>query len=419
MDTVYLFGAGINCEVTGPDDIKPPLARDFFSKVLKPPRLSDDFTIKQLAPLFDFIQKFWHLDKSQLLTAELDLEECFTFIELQRREAYFREDPEKLAEASGIQGLLTGLLFNYLSHLNVLPNFSPEFVELGRLIYVQGSPVLTFNYDTLLESAIENASPPNTAAEKAYLRWEYNASRQRTGLCTALRQQGLSEEEIFNRSYNYDEISDEHIAYSHHLWNPFLAYKPQFDEITLQTAGLSRVVSGERYYGHLGNAKEHAPFLKLHGSLGWYVHSGYWLDGTRLSGEAAANMGKTVLERGRLTGLFEPPKMNRSLEILLPLIMTPVLNKPYDEHPVFQAIWTEARKQLEKCQRLVVGGYSFPPTDFHVRRLLREVFCDRSPQDLCVINPDHSIVRTVKCLCNYRGPVMLCNSLAEFIQKGN
>lgn len=419
MNTLYLFGAGINCAVTGFEGIKPPLGRDFFSKALKPPRLSDELALKQLSPLFELIQKYWHLDRIQLLTADLDLEECFTFIELQRREAYFREDQEKLVEASEIQGLLTRLLFDYLSDLNLWPNFSPEFMELGRLIYAQKSPVLTFNYDTLLESAIENASPRNFAAEEAYLRWEQNAGRQRYDLATALRQQGLSEDDIFEKTYTYDEISDEHIAFSHHNWNPFLAYRPHFDEITLHTAGLPRIVSGETYYGHPENARKHAPFLKLHGSVGWYVHSGYWLDGTRLSGEAASNAGKTVLERGSRMRLFGSWMADNSGEILLPLIITPVLNKPYEEYSVFRAIWAEARDQLGKCERLVIGGYSFPPTDFHVRRLLREVFCDQGPQNLCVINPDYLTVRTARDLCNYRGPVMQCNDLADFIQNAN
>ncbi len=39
----------------------------------------------------------------------------------------------------------------------------------------------------------------------------------------------------------------------------------------------------------------------------------------------------------------------------------------------------------------MIAGYSFPPTDFHVRRLLREAFSDRSPHELHVINPDSAV----------------------------
>ena len=127
--------------------------------------------------------------------------------------------------------------------------------------------------------------------------------------------------------------------------------------------------------------------------------------------------GATVLRRS--SARFNMPEIDYSYaEVLLPLILTPVLIKPYDEHPVFQTIWAEARKELEKCRRLVIGGYSFPPTDFHVRRLLREAFCEHHLEELCVINPDTSVVPRAKDMCNYQGSVLVCSNLEEFIKKG-
>ena len=52
-------------------------------------------------------------------------------------------------------------------------------------------------------------------------------------------------------------------------------------------------------------------------------------------------------------------------EILLPLIITPVLNKPHDQHVIFRNVWAQARTELSECRMLVIAGYSFPPTDFH------------------------------------------------------
>jgi len=104
-------------------------------------------------------------------------------------------------------------------------------------------------------------------------------------------------------------------------------------------------------------------------------------------------------------------------EFLLPLILTPVLNKPYDQHSVFRTVWAEARRELKECRRLVVGGYSFPPTDFHVRHLLRETFADKGPEDLCIINPDPNVVSTVKDLCNYPKAVTVCKDSEEFLRK--
>jgi len=234
VDTTFLLGAGINRAVSSTDGLKPPLARDFFRQALRQPRLAAEYSQHSLSPLLDLIQKYWRLDRSQLLETDFDLEECYTFIELQRREAYFREDSDSLAQASRIQSLLTGLLLDYLSEFELwlfdtstaTTGTPSTFQEFGRLIYRTRSGVLTFNYDTLLESAIENASPRNQEADNALIRRESSA---------ALRQQGLSEEDIFDKTYNYNEIFDEDVSFSHRQWNPFLAYKVRFDEVALHT----------------------------------------------------------------------------------------------------------------------------------------------------------------------------------------
>ena len=228
MDTAFVLGAGINRSVVGPDGLRPPLARDFFKQALRLPGLAHASVQAQLSPLLDFIQKYWRLDKNQLLTTDLDLEECYTFIELQRREAHFRQDVNARAEASRILYLLTGLLFEYLGECENWHYTAPTFGEFGQLIHRSRSAVLTFNYDTLLESAIERASPPNLDASQALMQ------RERT-----------------SHNSSTDEIQDDEVSYSFYTWNPFLAYKVHFDEVTLRTPGISRTVPGPRYYDFL------------------------------------------------------------------------------------------------------------------------------------------------------------------------
>jgi len=417
MSTIFIIGAGINRSVQGPDGIMPPLAGDFFRQALRHPRLAEDFNQDQLSPLMEFIYKYWRLDRRQLEINNFDLEECYTLIELQRRESYFKDDSDGLERTSHIQYLLTSLLLDYLSECEHWIYNASAFQELGRIILQTNSGVLTFNYDTLLESVIENASPPNKNALEALTRREQSMAQRRVESSNIMRQQGLNEEEIINKVYDYDGVTDEHIAYSFHQWNSYLAYRVRFDEVALRVPGLLRIVPGAQYYEHPSNTLEHTPFLKLHGSLGWFVHSGYRIDGERLTADENVKEGKTVLRRS--SARLNMPEIDYSYaEVLLPLILTPVLNKPYDEHPVFQTIWAEARKKLEKCHKLVIGGYSFPPTDFHVRRLLREAFCEHQLEELCVINPDTSVVPLAKELCNYQGSVLVCSNLEEFIKKG-
>lgn len=59
---------------------------------------------------------------------------------------------------------------------------------------------------------------------------------------------------------------------------------------------------------------------------------------------------------------------------------------------IYREIWTEARKELGTRKKLVIGGYSFPPTDFHVRRLFREAFAKGRPDELIIINPNTEVV---------------------------
>jgi hypothetical protein len=241
----------------------------------------------------------------------------------------------------------------------------------------------------LLESAIELASPRRLGAEKT----------------------------LSSRDPMDNVINDDDIAYSPHEWNPYVAYKVRFDEVELLTPGITRMVEGTRYYGHIRNQVDLPAFLKMHGSLGWFFHSGYRVDGVHLEGEGDSQTGRSVLRRG-LYRLGHPSIDYANIEILLPLIITPVLNKPYDRHPVFQTIWEQARVELRHCKRLVIGGYSFPQTDFHVRRLLREVFSDNCLEELCIINPNTIIIGVAKDLCNYKMPVTVCKDIEEFLSMG-
>ncbi len=47
-----------------------------------------------------------------------------------------------------------------------------------------------------------------------------------------------------------------------------------------------------------------------------------------------------------------------------PLLITPVRQKKYDAYgPMIESLWNQAVKALEEVSRVVIVGYSFPPTD--------------------------------------------------------
>jgi hypothetical protein len=400
----YLVGAGINRGILGQQQRELPLARDFFRYVLGQPDSSSGLRATCLQPLWDFIGRYWHMSKDALKAKDFDLEECFTLLELQRLEATKTGNIEVLRLTSELESLLAGLLGECFGAAEHWLYFSPPFAgsmvsqhqAFGRRIYEEQAAVLTFNYDTLLERAVACGSP--LAPE---------ASRPR----------------VVHDPPCYDDIPDIDARWS---WNSRLAYKVHFDELVVRPGGAVPEV-GEKYYASLGaREKEHPPFLKLHGSVDWYYRSGYTMVGE-----------KWIESNGRAPRtrwMRHFPQIGCSVvghdgEVLLPLLITPVLNKPVDEHPrpadvrqavlghFFHDVWQRARDVLKTTKTLVVAGYSFPPTDFHVRRLLREAFADHALDELCVVNPDTSVASVVRDLCNFHKPIFVCRDIAEYLSR--
>jgi hypothetical protein len=99
---------------------------------------------------------------------------------------------------------------------------------------------------------------------------------------------------------------------------------------------------------------------------------------------------------------------------LVPLILTPTLHKAVGVPP-FAALWESARDVLRQTKVLVIVGYSFPATDFHVRRLLREAFADRAPERLCIVNPDTSVVSISRDLSHFTGTALVSRDVEAYL----
>ena len=59
-EIVYVFGAGINRSIKDYQNLRPPLATDFFRQVLRHEMLEAEGQ-EELEELFDYIQKYWKL----------------------------------------------------------------------------------------------------------------------------------------------------------------------------------------------------------------------------------------------------------------------------------------------------------------------------------------------------------------------
>jgi hypothetical protein len=375
-----ILGAGTNRSLQDENGMRPPLARDLFIQALANPRLTEERMLARMGVVFDYIARFWHLSIEQLRERDFDLEECYTLLHLQREEALASKDERQLLELRKVEYQLSFYFARCLAQFDHVYFGDGPFRYLADQILEKKFAVLTFNYDTLLERALESAS----------------------GL--KIPQSGRS----IDGTLSEDDLVD-----SHFKWNRPCAYGIEFDYVQLHRAGTVDIASGGEFYRR--NGLYSPPLLKLHGSLNWFIYSGTMIVEGADALRNAEREGKTIIREHYYDSLL-PPQDN--LEYLAPLIITPVLNKPGLRHPLISKIWDLARRELGECRKLVIVGYSFPTTDFHVRRLFREVFADHSLDELIVVNPDSGVSHLARDLCNFQRPVVVCDNLNEFQQLG-
>ncbi|MCD6371381.1 MAG: hypothetical protein J7L39_01545 [Candidatus Aenigmarchaeota archaeon] len=268
--------------------------------------------------------------------------------------------------------------------------------QFGEILYKEKPIIITFNYDRIIDAAIESVSGVNPYAPR----------------------------EIFGRNpFQGTNVSEEELAYSHFNWNRPLGYSIKFDKVQLHRAGIRTYVEGERFYSHPKNKLYSWYILKLHGSLNWFRYLPIRKYST-FPGETEISLPKEkekeiILIEGNWW-FNEPPDLD-GWYIDPIIITTPILYKEkYLRDPlytrVFSPIWRKAKEALSNCKRLVVIGHSFPATDFPTKKLFLESFSENVLGELIVVNPDTSVVQKVKNLCHFEKPVIVCKDLEEFLQ---
>jgi hypothetical protein len=338
---------------------------------------------RDLEQLFGYIERYWKLSVDSLRERSFDIEACFTFLKQQQIES---ADTVHVGYLAQIEDQLVALLIRFLGHVENYCHTAPDLLELGGRLLEERPAILTFNYDTIIESVIESASGLSDLPEPAEGR-----------------------------------VPDDKLSYSEHNWNRALAYGVRFDEVELQQTGtVLEPVPGERFYGHSGNSLYDPPILKLHGSLNWLRHTSrrVFLDHPEYYKTRSNPKNDLVVLKSGFPWVrpdFSPPDDGFKW-ILDPVIVTPMLHKDLGSDGLIGRSWRRARWELSECRRLVVGGYSFPPTDFAVRKLFLEAFEEGPPDELVVINPDHSAAETAASLCHFKSNPVVSPNLGQYLE---
>jgi hypothetical protein len=107
-------------------------------------------------------------------------------------------------------------------------------------------------------------------------------------------------------------------------------------------------------YAFLGPLDDSAvPVLKLHGSVNW----------GQTTGQTNINTGK-VRQKYSLFDNYEEVRMRGAEPLLVPPTWKKTFGRP------FETIWDTAVRKLETATRIIIIGFSMPPTDMHFKYLL-------------------------------------------------
>lgn len=389
-EIVYVLGAGVNQPVEGWGGLRPPLAKNFFQAALQARKFSDDHYTERIEPVYAYIRQYWRKTKEQLQAEPFDLEEVFTMLQQQQVEAQRLNDRAGLVGLARVDFLLKSFLAEFLAEFEFAAVESNVMRGFAKIIHHENATIVTFNYDCIVESVIESASGVR-----------HKVSR------------------LPRRAYDQpQQIPDDELPFSHYNWNRPLAYGTAFSEVQLSRPGTPIYADGKRFYAHPDNKLYSSPILKLHGSLNWFrylpvrKHINPGAAEADLSEEARRGV---FLIRGHWW--FADPPEHRGW-LIDPLLVTPVLDKQtLLGHPIFARIWQRAKEELTGCKKLVVAGYSFPATDFHVRRLFLEAFAGGSPEEVIVVNPDPTVAQTVTDLTHTEAKTVTHADVAEFVRR--
>lgn len=125
-------------------------------------------------------------------------------------------------------------------------------------------------------------------------------------------------------------------------------------------------------------------FLKLHGSLNWFrcVNLKCPSGGMLFSSHPLAD--------NALNAAGEDAACWYCGSSWNPIIIPPLLKKPITDDSIIRSIWGLAKETLETASRVVVIGFSAPPTDFYIYWLLRSTIGTREDIEVHVINPSNN-----------------------------
>jgi hypothetical protein len=270
-------------------------------------------------------------------------------------------------------------------------------MALGQIVYNEKPIIITFNYDCFLEASIENASHLNQ-----------------------------SEKPPIRRLHDKSEITVEELAYSTWKWNRPLGYSITFNEVMIHDGDIRnhlrrKYVSEKKFYSYPNHDLYSWYILKLHGSTNWFRYI------PQDSFPKMLGAPKRVLSKEERSHIIigegdwswrDYPELNEWP--IDPIIIAPLLHKEEQfRDPIYRKLlplWKKAKAALSLCKRLIIIGYSFPPTDFLTKKMFLEAFSENTLKELIVVNPDDEAIKRSKNMCHFNTSPEKYQNLDAFVK---
>lgn len=156
----------------------------------------------------------------------------------------------------------------------------------------------------------------------------------------------------------------------------------------------------ETYYNDISNRQKNGFFLKLHGSVDWHT---------------CTNSSCVYFKRIFPT-LF--PLQNRicrrCLEPTQTWIIPPTLQKSFFPLPLISEQWNFAKEEIIKADKIVIWGYSLPPTDFNTEWLIRQTRKSTKDKIIYIININEKDTLRIEKLFSRQKNIKLIKKFKNF-----
>lgn len=381
MNRVLLLGAGASKAFESPLGVRMPIAKDFFQTYFKIEPYGRTEVL--VGHILHYIQRTRNLDPTLFPTFNEDIEKFYSEIEEVMKKSFMNID-RKIINGNSLENYLftsavyTQLSFFFAYVVNLIQNgpLSISHMKLANNLS-ENDTVITFNWDTILDKCLSKTDHWKT--DDGY---------------------GIIPHKIYRNKWVLPKNSSSYSSYPKifklHGSTNWLTGYPVFQNERLEPM---LDCSYDKFWVYESTK---SPYPTFDGrfmpgyedfSYGYYPVS--LEDFPKKADEGKCFISSILRYPG------SPKGKGPSQGVLsAPLIIPPVLDKQYGLYGIlFESLWEQAGKAIEKADEIIIIGYSFPITDVQSQSLFKKSFIKRnSIPKIKILDPNpENIKHIISC----------------------